>query len=186
MNRDSVRLFRRYATVCATLFCAALAAAAARPVPHALPQKPAACTAPEYRQFDFWAGNWDVFDLEKPGAAVARVHVDPILDGCVLREDYQDNAGTKGQSFTIYDSTRALWHQTWVTNRGRLLMIEGKLQAGEMVLAGNELTAEGNPRTIRGVWKAVKGGVRETAVLSVDGGKTWQPWFDLMFRPHKP
>jgi hypothetical protein len=30
------------------------------------------------------------------------------------------------------------------------------------------------------------GGVRETAVTSTDGGTTWQPWFDLVFRPHKP
>jgi hypothetical protein len=26
-----------------------------------------ACTGAEYRQFDFWAGDWDVFDLEEPG-----------------------------------------------------------------------------------------------------------------------
>jgi hypothetical protein len=170
----------------AILLCAAIAGTAPAPLPPAPPQKPAACTAPEYRQFDFWAGDWDVFDLDKPGAAVARAHVDAILDGCVLREDYQDNSGTKGQSFSLYDTTRSVWHQTWVTNRGRLLMIEGKLQAGEMVLTGSDLTAEGNPRTIRGVWKPVEGGVRETAVLSLDAGKTWQPWFDLVFRPHKP
>ena len=23
------------------------------------------------------------------------------------------------------------------------------------------------------------------AFTSTDGGKTWKPWFDLMFRPHK-
>jgi hypothetical protein len=32
----------------------------------------------------------------------------------------------KGQSFTIYDVARDVWHQTWVTNRGELLEIEGK------------------------------------------------------------
>jgi hypothetical protein len=30
------------------------------------------------------------------------------------------------------------------------------------------------------------GAVRETAMASTDGGKTWEPWFDLWFRPHKP
>jgi hypothetical protein len=49
--------------------------------------------------------------------------------------------------------TRDVWHQTWVTDRGRLLVIEGHL-------------------------------VRETAVRSIDGQKSWQPWFDLIFRPH--
>jgi hypothetical protein len=35
------------------------------------------------------------------------------------------------------------------------------------------------------MWKPVNGGVRETAFSSTNGGKTWKPWFDLMFRPHK-
>jgi hypothetical protein len=27
--------------------------------------------------------------------------------------------------------------------------------------------------------------VREVAETSSDGGKTWQPYFDIHFRPHK-
>jgi hypothetical protein len=30
-----------------------------------------ACTGVEYRQFDFWAEDWDVFDIEEPGPARA-------------------------------------------------------------------------------------------------------------------
>jgi len=43
---------------------------------------------------------------------------------------------------------------------------------------------DGKSKLIRGTWKSVAGGVRETAVSSTDDGKTWKPWFDLMFRPH--
>jgi ketosteroid isomerase-like protein len=110
--------------------------------------------------------------------------VDRVLEGCVLREDYQGANGHKGQSFTIYDASRKLWHQTWVTNRSELLEIEGKFQSGEMVLSGSDLTATGEKREVRGVWKPVEGGVRETAATSLDGGNTWKPWFDLIFRPH--
>jgi hypothetical protein len=147
--------------------------------------KPAPCSAPEYHQFDFWLGDWDSFEI---GASVkdAHIRVDPILEGCVLREDYQGANGHKGQSFTIYDSSRKLWHQTWVTNRGELLVIEGQFKSGEIVLSGADLTPTGQPRQVRGTWKPVDGGVRETAVTSLDAGKTWQPWFDLIFRPHKP
>jgi hypothetical protein len=147
--------------------------------------KAAACSAPEYHQFDFWAGDWDSFDF---GSATknARIRVDRILDGCVLREDYQGADGHKGQSFSIYDASRKVWHQTWVTNRGELLIIEGKFESGEMVLSGSDLTPNGQHRQVRGTWKPADGGVRETAVVSTDAGKTWQPWFDLMFRPHKP
>jgi hypothetical protein len=147
--------------------------------------KSSACTGPEYHQFDFWVGDWDAFE---DGAATpdARLHVDRILNGCVVREGYQDTNGMKGQSLSIYDSSRNVWHQTWVTNRGRLLVIEGGFTNEEMVLTGTDLTESGLKRQVRGRWKAVKGGVRETADTSLDGGKTWKPWFDILFRPHQP
>src|ERR1700689_5038192 len=50
------------------------------------PGKPTTCPAPAYRQFDFWLGNWDVFDVASPTIIVAHVRVVPILDGCVLHE----------------------------------------------------------------------------------------------------
>jgi len=145
--------------------------------------KPAACSASEYHQFDFWVGDWDSFEIGS-SAKDAHIRVDRILEGCVLREDYQGANGHKGQSLSIYDASRKLWHQTWVTNRGELLEIDGRLQSGEMVLSGSDLNPPGERREVRGVWKPVEGGVRETAATSLDGGNTWQPWFDLMFRPH--
>jgi len=129
-------------------------------------------------------GDWDAFQVGS-ATLVARVHVGGILDDCVLREDYQDATGHQGQSFSVYDQSRNMWHQSWVTNRGELLVIEGTFRDGKMVLSGVDHVKPG--RTIvRGVWKPVDGGVRETAATSTDGGKTWKPWFDLTFRPHKP
>src|SRR5689334_10792702 len=81
------------------------------------------CAESAYRAFDFWAGNWDVFEIGGQ-SKIAEAHIDPILDGCVLREDYQQFDGHHGQSFTIYDAARHVWHQSWVTNRGELLEIE--------------------------------------------------------------
>jgi hypothetical protein len=153
-------------------------------VPAAAAPKPASCATPEYRQFDFWVGDWDGFEIDSL-TKVARIRVDRILNDCVLREEYEGADGHKGQSFSIYDVSRKVWHQSWVTNRGELLVIEGGMQAGDMVLSGVDQIA-GKEREVRGTWKPVNGGVRETALRSTDGGKTWAPWFDLMFRPHKP
>jgi hypothetical protein len=135
------------------------------------------CTASEYREFDFWVGDWNVFDIGNP-RKVADAQVEAILDGCVLREDYRGADGHKGQSFTIYDAARKVWHQTWVTNRGELLQIEGKVENGEMILTGRNQQGA----LVRGTWRPVNRDVRETAVTSTDDGRTWQPWFDLMFR----
>jgi ketosteroid isomerase-like protein len=149
--------------------------------------QPAACAAPEYHQLDFWIGDWDAYDIGDPQKPVARTHVDRLLNGCVLKENYQGVNGGDGQSFSIYDSTRKLWHQSWVTNRGKLLIIEGQFQDGEMVLSGTDYFTTNHP-IIRGTWKLdpAEKGVRETAVTSTDGGSTWQPLFDLIFRPHDP
>ena len=155
----------------------------------ALPASPSvndhpSCSAPEYKQFDFWVGDWDAFEAGS-AAPAARVQVDRLLDGCVLREQYQGADGHQGQSLSIYDNSRKVWHQSWFTNRGELLVIEGTFQSGEMVLTGADRTADGKKRQVRGIWKPGAGGVRETAIASTDGGKTWKPWFDLMFRPHR-
>jgi hypothetical protein len=157
----------------------------AHPVSSSQSSKAASCATPEYRQFDFFVGDWDAYDMDNPDKIVARNQVTRILDNCVVLEDYQGANGSHGESFSIYDASRGVWHQTWVTNRGRLLIIEGKMQGDEMVLSGADRTDDGKDRQVRGIWKSVDGGVRETATTSIDGGKTWQPWFDLIFRPHK-
>ena len=141
------------------------------------------CFGPEYHEFDFWLGDWDSFDVAS-ATKDARVRVDKILDGCVIHEDYQSVDGHKGESFSIYDASRKVWHQSWVTNRGKLLMIEGGMREGAMVLTGVDRTASREECQVRGIWKPVEGGVRETAFTSTDGGKTWKPWFDLIFRLH--
>jgi hypothetical protein len=142
------------------------------------------CSAPEFHQFDFWLGDWDAFDADNPAAPVARAKVTSILDGCVVHEDYQDTTGSHGESFSIYDASRKVWHQTWVTNHGRLLVIEGSFQNGEMFMTGIDYP-NGKERHIRGTWKPIPGGISEVAATSTDA-KTWTPWFDLVFRPHKP
>jgi len=144
-----------------------------------------ACSRPDFHQFDFWLGDWDAYDVANPNQVIARNRVDRILGGCVVREDYQQSDGMNGQSFNIYDESRNIWRQNWVTNRGTSLTLEGKMDSGAMVLQATDIE-NGKEVLVRGTWKLVEGGVRETAVKSSDGGKTWTPWFDIIFRPHQP
>lgn len=64
--------------------------------PTAAPQ----CRSPEHRQFDFWVGDWDAYDLSDTAKAVARLQVTRIIDGCVLREVYAQQDGLNGESFS--------------------------------------------------------------------------------------
>jgi hypothetical protein len=141
------------------------------------------CSEAEYRQFDFWIGDWKVFDSDKPDREVAHARISRILDGCVLLEDYTGNDGTHGQSFNIYDASTGNWRQTWVTNRGQFLFLNGNASGKKMVLSGSDLTADRRERQVRGTWQPISGGVREFAFRSTDGGRTWALWFHIVFRP---
>ena len=144
----------------------------------------AACTAAEYRQFDFFAGDWDTYDMAAPRKVIARNHVSPMVGGCALREVYLQNDGLLGESFSTYDAARQVWHQSWVTNRGQLLLLEGTLAGGRMVLIAREAEQGGESSLVRATWWRIPDAVRETAERSRDGGRTWTPVFDIVFRPH--
>jgi hypothetical protein len=143
------------------------------------------CSSPEYRRLDFWAGDWDVFDVGGSGRPIAHARVDVILDGCALREVYEQTDGLTGQSFTIYDAPRKTWHQSWVTNRGQLLTIEGDFHGGSLTLQGRQFSSDAREKIVRGVWKPEGEGVRETAHTSDDGGATWRLLFDIRFQRRK-
>ena len=142
------------------------------------------CEAAAYHQFDFFAGDWDTYDMSDPRKIVARNRVTPMVDGCALREVYEQADGMRGESFSTYDATRRLWHQSWVTNRGELLLLDGKLEGTRMVLGATERHADGSASLLRGVWWREGAAVRELAERSSDAGKTWTTVFDIVFRPH--
>ncbi|MGH7655395.1 MAG: hypothetical protein ACREN6_12100 [Gemmatimonadaceae bacterium] len=150
---------------------------------HALvPRAPAACASAEYREFDFFVGEWNAYDV---GSSTLKAHnsVSQMLDGCAVREVYRRADGYTGESFSTYDSARHRWHQSWVTNRGELLLLDGGIKDGAMVLAGPEQPTAGTASVIRGVWKReANGSVRETAERTTDGGATWTVVFDIEFR----
>ncbi|MBA3833127.1 MAG: hypothetical protein H0X34_14780, partial [Chthoniobacterales bacterium] len=109
---------------------------------------PRACASPEYRQFDFFAGDWDTYDVADSTKIIARNHVTPMLGGCALREEYVQGDGLHGESFSTYDASRRGWHQSWVTNHGSLLLLDGGLQNGRMELTATERATDGSSSLI--------------------------------------
>ncbi|MBA3259020.1 MAG: hypothetical protein H0T68_06085 [Gemmatimonadales bacterium] len=166
---------------------AALAASSGQSQGNVAGSKPAAaCAGPEFRQFDFWAGDWDTYDITDTSKVVARTRVTHMLGGCVLREVHEQDDGLVGESYSLWDASRGVWHQSWVTNRGTLLLLDGHLKGGRMVLTAPEKRPDGTTSLLRGIWWAEGKNVREVAERSTDGGKTWTPVFDIVFRPHRP
>jgi hypothetical protein len=175
----STRVFRWLAVGSMTCSVHAFAAGASPPAPPPPPppRPPKACAAPEFRQFDFWLGDWKVTD---PKGNVAGTNLITLeMDGCVLHEHWVGSKGGNGESFNIYDGATKQWHQTWVDNGGTLLSLIGGIVDGRMVLSGPGQGPKGEAITNRIAWeKLADGRVRQTWTVSSDGGKTWATSFD--------
>jgi hypothetical protein len=157
----------------AVLICLSLWSVTAMAQPPATPS----CVIPEYRQFDFWVGEWDVTitGTEKQAGTNS---IRRILSGCVLHESWASASGFRGESFNIWDASRKVWHQTWVDHQGGLLIVEGGLKDGRMVLEGEQLQPSGKPARQRITYTPNRDGtVRQHWEASGDG-KTWTTVFD--------
>jgi len=169
--------------------------AAQAPAPSgAPPPKPFDCTAPEYRQFDFWLGEWDVVpnapvapaapDAPAAPAAPASNIITKLDGGCVIQESW--DAGTQtGHSFNIYDRATRQWHQTWVDSNGGLHQYWGGLKDGNMVFQGEVPLGPGSRfagrRTVRLTFFPLgPDKVRQfSEALNMDG--TWSVNYDLVY-----
>jgi hypothetical protein len=141
--------------------------------------KPAACQAPEPRQFDFWIGRWQVFTPD--GTKVGDNLIEVIDGGCALIERWQGRGGFSGTSLNSWDASAGLWRQHWVDNQGGLLRLAGRFEGGSMVLAssGPHPDRTGATRRQRIRWTALPdGAVRQLWEQSDDEGASWAPVFD--------
>jgi hypothetical protein len=150
------------------------------------PTPPNCAAAPDYHQLDFWIGDWDTFEADAPdGPSEARAHVDAIAGGCAIHELYEQTDGLVGDSILSYDPVRRQWQQTWVTNRGAIMVLVGNFKDGVLVLEGEVHLMNGTSVIQRITWKTQGKGVRESALVSKDGGNTWAPAFDVLFLKHR-
>jgi hypothetical protein len=59
---------------------------------------------------------------------------------------YRRRDGYEGESFTTYDPARRSWHQSWVTNRGELLLLDGAGRGHAIVLSAGIVHQERTAR----------------------------------------
>jgi hypothetical protein len=86
--------------------------------------------------FDFWLGSWRVSWGDD---AWGTNRIEKILDGRVVREDFDGRPGTtlRGVSLSAYDEEDGVWQQAWVDDQGGFLAFRGRLHGGVMELAGD-------------------------------------------------
>jgi hypothetical protein len=140
---------------------------------------PPSCEGPEFHQFDFWLGDWEVTSGQQ---VVGTNDITSILKGCVIHEHWAGAKGLRGESFNFFDRQTGKWNQVWVDDTGSVLRLTGSSAEGKMTLEG-ENAAGGKPVRHRIVWRSNQDGtVRQVWTTSTDGGKTWSVAFDGLYR----
>lgn len=132
--------------------------------------------APEYKQFDFWVGEWDV---QNNGQKAGTNRIERILDGCVLLENWTSGLGGTGKSFNFYDASMRRWQQTWVDSTGNVLNLYGEYKDNAIRFSG-ETRAQNGAKTLHRLIFFNLGAdrVRQLWEQSTDDGKTWNAVWD--------
>lgn len=139
----------------------------------------------EARQFDFWLGSWEVRDPS--GELAGHNRVEALYEGQVLQEHWQGARGMRGTSFSLFARRRGHWHQTWVDSNGTLLLLDGGVRDGAMVMEGSTPHPErpGTELRHRISWSLIDDDtdhVRQHWETSSDAGETWETAFDGHYR----
>lgn len=134
---------------------------------------------PASHDFDFWLGEWNVTTPAGKPAGTSRI--ESIAGGWGLLENWTGSGGGTGKSLNTYNAARQQWQQFWV-GTGGVLELAGGLADGKMVLSGTHVV-RGQALVERITWTPnADGTVRQFWEQSKDGGQTWTPQFDGLYR----
>lgn len=152
----------------------------------AAPPPPPPCADAAHAAFDFWVGEWDVYQNGKD-TLVAHSKIEKLYGGCAIRENWMPLKGTGGGSLSNLEPS-GRWHQTWLSSSPGRVEFDGGPVGGKMVLTGwwPGSGPKGEDGLTRMTYSRVEGNaVRQFGEFSADQGLTWQTSFDLIYRPHK-
>ena len=170
-----------------TALCLSAGAPALAQTPPAGPATPPpVCAGPEYRQFDFWVGRWDVYPTGRQ-KLVAHSLIERLYSGCAIRENWMPvTPGGDGGSLSNYVPGEGGWRQTWLDASGARVEFNGGWNGQAMVITGMwaGVLGPGKDALVRMAYtKNADGSVRQFGEASQDGGKTWAVNFDFTYRP---
>ena len=149
---------------------------------------PIGCDTLQSHQWDFWVGKWEV---HPNGANVIIAHslIEKRYSGCAIRENWMPlgkEIEGGGGSLSLYDPRAKQWRQTWIDSTGTRVDLDGGFKDNVMSITGNwaNFAGPGKDALVRMNYQLQPDRqVRQWADASPDGGKTWKPAFDFLYRP---
>ena len=101
----------------------------------------APCSTAIYKQFDFWVGNWNVYNSKNK--LIGKNKIVKMNNACAIQENWSSMVGaSKGTSYNYYNATDKKWHQVWVDNAGGSLVLKGNYKNNKMVLKSTLITGK--------------------------------------------
>lgn len=135
----------------------------------------------EARQFDFWVGEWEVYDPQgtKAGASV----IERIANGCGILENWTNaSGGGTGKSINFYDPQAGKWFQYWIGTDGNPQRFSGEYRDGALRFAGGPYTQGGKKYVTRLTFFNLDANtVRQLSERSEDDGRTWSVSYDFKY-----
>lgn len=149
------------------------------------------CSSPEFRQFDFWIGDWEVFG--KTGRKAGDSKISLVLDSCIILEEWtsanmQQGLRYAGKSFNTWNSAMKQWQQTWVDNTGNTTAYtHGKFEDKKIIFNTDPFPFSKDTTATRRLtfFDLGKDKVRQLGEITKDNGTTWAPEYDLEYRRKK-
>jgi hypothetical protein len=149
------------------------------------------CNDTLYRQFDFWIGEWEAFNINGQKAGDSKIEL--ILDSCIILENWTSTAVIKGlryagKSYNTWNSTTKRWQQYWVDNTGSIISyFDGHYENNKMIMQtlAPQQSIDSFKILRMTFYNLGPDKVRQHGESSANGGKTWKTDFDLEYRRKK-
>jgi hypothetical protein len=149
-------------------------------IPFAASDRELNCDAQEYRQLDFWIGEWNVID-QSTEKQVGTSRIEKLLKGCVIFESWSGEDQFKGNSFNLYNREINKWQQVWVDSRGQRIDFTGEFRADGMHYEGPFVSGGKRVLSRMKFLKLDHDRVRQIWEQSADEGKTWKTLFQGIY-----
>lgn len=145
------------------------------------------CSAPEYRELDFWLGDWELsWGLPDGKLGHGRnLIVNTEYGKCVVTENFS-TPGFTGMSVSTYDPTLKKWRQTWVDDQGGYYalvggVVEGKEHAFELVA----VRESDKSAHLRMIWQDVKNNSLKWRWQKQGKDKQWRDLWVITYQRRK-
>jgi hypothetical protein len=151
----------------------------------------APCDTAQHHQFDFWVGDWQVFDAST-NQLVAFDRVEKHSQGCIVQQNLtmvtdlyrREGVGYRMTGIGVNRFDGQSWLELWADNQWGAIVLRGMPSAGKAMVLTTIIPSR--KRDLRLEWeKRPDGSVRALQYVAPAGSGKWELYGDLIYRPNR-